>query len=345
MANEVRLQDVAEAAGVSIATASRALSGKSRVSPETARLVAEVARRLDYRVDRIARAMRSGTTRTVGMIVPVIGNPIFAELVGEVEAELRRLGFELVLADSNADVEQESRRIDTLVDRRVDGILIVSQDHRRSATALARAMEEVPVVQIDRVLARSTADFVGVDNDAGMAAVLEHYAGLGAQSVVLVSANDVNSVGQARRRAFERIAPELGFDVHEPFYDSFDVETGTAASAELIRRGPLPDAIVAGSDLIAFGLIAGFREFGVVVPDDVLVAGFDGTQLSGIYNPPLTTVRQPLEAIARDAVSFLMERLSDADAPTRDSRIRPELVVRASTTGAPPRSRRSAQAV
>jgi LacI family transcriptional regulator len=324
---------------VSIATASRALAGKSRVSPETAKLVGDVARRLGYRVDHIARAMRAGTTRTVGMVVPLISNPMFAELIDVVEAELQQHGFELILADSHADVTQEARRLDTLVERRVDGILIVSQDHKLSTAAISRTMANVPVIQLDRALTRLDADFVGVDNDNGMAAIVDHLAELGVSSIALVSANDLNSSGQARRRAFERLTAGR-FKVHEPVLDSFDVETGRRASAELVARGVLPDALVAGCDLIALGLIAGLREAGVRVPSDVLVAGFDGIQLTELFDPPLTTVRQPLAAIARDAVSFLIDRLTDPAAASRDNRIRPELVVRESTLGASPRSRR-----
>jgi LacI family transcriptional regulator len=331
VAQDVKLQDVADAAGVSIATASRARGSKSRVSPESARLVADTARQLGYRVDHIARAMRAGSTRTVGMVVPLIGNPLFAELINGVENELQRHGFELVLADSHADVAQEARRLATLVERRVDGVLIVSQDRRRSDDAIVRAMQSVPVIQIDRQLRGVEADFVGVDNEAGMAMLFDHLRSRGVRSVALVSANDRNSVGVARRKAFEREVKRLGFDALPPVIGSFDVETGVRGAAELAARGVLPDAIVTGADLIAFGVIAGLRDVGLQVPRDVLVTGFDGIEMSAIYNPPLTTVQQPLAAIARFAVQFLLARLDRTEEAPRRQLVRPVLLEHEST--------------
>ncbi|MDQ1060472.1 LacI family transcriptional regulator [Arthrobacter globiformis] len=326
----VKLQDVANEAGVSIATASRALAGKDRVSRETTEIVMTAAKKLGYSVDPIARAMREGITRTVGMIVPVIGNPFFAELVDAVEAELQLSGRELIIADSHGDVAQEARRLETLVGRRVDGILIVSQDHDRSIPAIRKAARSVPVVQVDRKVGRLSGDFVGVDNFIGMQLILDHMVHRGTKSVVLASSDNANSAGRSRRVAFEQITRELPLDVQEHIIGDFSIESGRRAGEELLRRKTLPDAVVAGSDLIAFGIMSTLIRSGVRIPDDLLVTGFDGTSLSGVFEPPLTTVTQPLAAIARDAAAFLTTRIADANEPTRDSRIAPTLVVRES---------------
>lgn len=329
----VKLQDVADAAGVSIATASRALGGKKRVSAQTAEAVLAAARRLGYTVDPIARALRDGSTRTVGMIVPVIGNPYFAELIGAVEDELRQVGFELVIADSHGDVAQEALRLATLVARRVDGILVVPQDSTGSVTAIRRAMTSVPVVQVDRKVDRVAGDFVGVDNDTGMRLVLEHLADQGVRRVVLASSDDANTAGRTRRQAYERLVLELGLVADAHVIGNFSIEAGREAARQLLARTSLPDAVVTGSDLNAIGLVSGLRQSAVHVPTDLLVTGFDGTELSEVYEPSLTTVHQPLDAIARNAVSFLMSRVADPQQPVRDSRIGATLVVRASTSG------------
>jgi LacI family transcriptional regulator len=328
----VKLQDVADAAGVSIATASRALAGKKRVSAETVQTVLEAADRLGYTVDPIARALREGSTRTVGMIVPVVGNPYFSELIAAVGDELQAAGFELILADSHGDVTQEARRLRTLVGRRVDGILLVSHSSTESAPAVDEAMRSVPVVQIDRKIDRLGSDFVGIDADQAMRLLLEHLVERGVRRVVLASADDQNSVGRGRREAFERLVDELDLIAAPHVIGDFSVEAGRAAADEIVRRGGVPDAVVAGSDVNAVGLISGFRSHGMQVPDAVLVTGFDGTQLSELYNPSITTVRQPVRALARTAVSFLSSRIADPTSPARDSRIGAELVVRASTT-------------
>lgn len=331
----VKLQDVADAAGVSIATASRALGGKTRVSAATARTVLEAATRLGYRVDPIARALRDGSTRTVGMVVPVIGNPYFAELIAAVEDELLAAGFELVIADSHGDVEHEALRLATLVARRVDGILLVPQDSTGSVPAIRRTMESTPVVQVDRKVDRVDGDFVGVDNDAGMRLILEHLLDRGVRRVTLASSDDANTAGRTRRLAYERLVDELALTADEHVIGTFSIETGRRAADILLARASLPDAVVAGSDLIAVGLVARLRQSAVRVPRDLLVTGFDGTVLSEVYEPALTTVHQPIEAIARNAVSFLTSRISAPTEPVSDSRIGATLRVRESTSRPP----------
>lgn len=346
----VKLQDVADAAGVSIATASRALGGKKRVSTRTVQVVLEAAARLGYRVDPIARALREGSTRTIGMIVPVIGNPYFSELIASVEDELRERGFELIISDSHGDIEQEALRLKTLVARRVDGILIVSQDSTGSVPAIDEAMRSVPVVQIDRKVDRLRGDFVGVDNDAAMRLILEHLAERGVRRVALASSDDANTAGRSRREAYERLVRELGLSADEHIIGDFSIQAGRRAAEALLARASLPNAIVAGSDLIAIGVISRLKASDVDVPTDVLVTGFDGTLLSEIYEPSLTTVQQPLLAIARNAVAFLTSRIAEPREPLRDSRIGADLIVRASTSklddsDGQPRALRSASAV
>jgi LacI family transcriptional regulator len=327
----VTLRDVAVAAEVSTATASRALSGKNRVSPETVERVRTAAEHLGYRVDPIARALREGSTRIIGMIVPVIANPFFAQLVDAVEQGLQERGFELLLADSHGVVSEEARRLRVFQERKVDGIILVPSDSNESVAAIRAVASRTPVVQIDRPAARSIADFVGVDNIAGVSLVLGHLAAIGTRSIVYVGADDANTSGVDRWEAVRAVAADLALDVMEPYRDAFDVETGLAAADRLLKQDSLPDAIVTGADLIAFGVIAGLRERGTRVPEDVVVTGFDGTLLSSIFSPTLTTVVQPVEAIAAEAIGFLLSRIGGTGSPARNNRIAPSLRIGAST--------------
>ena len=327
----VTLLDVAEAAGVSIATASRALAGKDRVSRNTIERVRTIAADLGYRVDPIARALREGSTRIIGMIVPVIGNPFFAQLVDAVEEQVHRSGFELLLADSHGFVSEEARRLTVFGERKVDGVAIVPSDRITSAAGLRTLRENVAVVQLDRSTGSSVADFVGVDNDAGIRLILEHLLERGVRSVVFAGADDITSNGAERWDAFQRAASASPLPVTAPFRGEFSIASGTAAADELLARGPLPDAVVAGSDLIAIGLIARLRERGVRVPEDVLVTGFDGTELSQIYSPSITTVVQPVEEIATEAISYLVGRIQGAQGAVRNSRVAPALRLGQST--------------
>lgn len=331
MADPVTLQDVADAAGVSIATASRALTGKNRVSKETTAHVARIAAKLGYRPNLFGRALREGSSRTMGVIVPVVGNPFYGRIVHELETVLSERGFDLVIADSHGDVERESARLRMLVDRRVEAIIIVPSDAVESAPALAEAQAHAPVVQLDRRVLDHRGDFIGVDNDRGITLLLEHLKAQGAKRVVLVASNAVTSAGRERRAAFERESARLGIEAGEPILDEFTFEFGQAAADELISRGPLPDAVVCGDDLIATGFMTALKRAGHRIPQDVLVTGFDGTLLADICDPPLTTIEQPFRELARETVDALVRRIEDRDAAVVLRRVEPTLRIAGST--------------
>lgn len=327
MKSNVTLAEVAAGAGVSIATASRALAGKPRVSREMVDRVRVVAAELGYRVDPIARALRDGSSRLVGMIVPVISIPFYSQLIDAVEEELGRVGFELLLADSHGFVDEEVRRLRVMGDRRVDGVLVVVADRTASMPSIVNLPDEIPVVLVDRATDRPVADFVGVDNEVGLELVFEHLVEQGVTSVGYAGTDDATTSGVERWQSFHRLARRHDIQVGATFRSEFSVESGLSAAEHLCAAGPLPDAIVAGSDQIAVGLIARLREKGFNVPDDVLVTGFDGGELSRVYWPTLTTVVQPLSSIAAEAVGLLIARIEGGTGALRRNRLTPELQI------------------
>ena len=327
----VTLSEVAARAGVSVATASRALTGKPRVSNETISRVQSVAQELGYRVDPVARALRQGTTRLVGMVVPVIGIPFFAQLVDALEAELTRAGFELLLADSHGFVDEEVRRLQVFGDRRVDGILIIASDRAASASAIAQTVRRTPVVEVDRATDGPVADFVGVDNEAGMRLVLDHLRERGVRSIGYAGSDDASSNGVERWESVQRWSDRLGLQITGQFRGEFSVESGVAAVNRILDAGERPDAIVAGSDSIAFGVLARLRERGLSAPGDVLVTGFDGSDMANVVWPTLTTVVQPVDSMAADAVAFLLNRIEGETGPVRRNRLTPSLRLGEST--------------
>lgn len=331
----VTLHDVAAAAGVSIATVSRALNGKERVSGATAEHVARVAEQLGYRVNLIGRGLREGTGATIGVVVPVISNPFYGELVHRLEDHLQRRGFDLVIADSHGEVDRERARLRMLVERRVEGVFVVPSDAELSFDAVADTAQRLPLVQVDRRVLDLDADFVGVDNDHGIGLAVDHLVSRGASRIVLVSGNDVTSVGRERRAAFEAIVRARSLPVEENVFGEYLLAFGESAVTELRARGPLPDAIVAGDDLVAAGAVAALKRAGLRVPDDILITGFDGTMLADVCEPRLTTVVQPFDELAAEAVEALVQRREDPDAPYALHRVAPTLRVAESTSPAP----------
>ncbi|WP_142060152.1 LacI family DNA-binding transcriptional regulator [Pseudarthrobacter sp. B4EP4b] len=309
----VTLNDVAIAAGVSVGTASRAMTGRGRVSAETIEHVRAVASGLGYKPNVIGQALRRGSSNTVGMVVPHIENPFFAELIRAVESGLHDKGYQLIVADSHADTEAEERRLGLLLARQVDGILVVPACYGQSAAAVVATAGEVPLVQLDRRAGEDTADYVGVDNRAGMTLIAEHLAAQGVRTVQFVGGDDATSPGTERAEAFQEIAATVGLDLVGIFRHQFTYETGTQAMS---IQDPIPDAIVCGDDLIALGAYGQLRRAGVDVPGRTKVTGFDGTVLSTIVEPSLTTIKQPLEQISNAAIEALVRRMRGHIRPT-----------------------------
>ncbi|KAF0208839.1 MAG: LacI family transcriptional [Actinobacteria bacterium] len=328
------IRDVADRAGVSVATASRVLTASRKVSAELAARVNEAARSLGYRHNAVARALRRGTTNTVGMIVPEIGNPFFPAIVEAVERHLQGKGRDLFLCDAQQDIAIERHRVLALLGRQVDGLIIVPVSATASRASLEEAAQRTPVVQVDRYVEEYPADWVGVDDDLGIGLAVEHVASLGATNVVFVSALLESSSARQRHAGFERTMRRLGLPIgSQQLLGDFRAEWGRTAALQILARKPLPHAVVCGNDEIAVGVLGEFRRQQVRVPEDILVTGFDDIRFAALADPPLTTVRQPHEQLAAECIRLLDARMVDGDTPVQRIAIAPSLVVRESTGG------------
>ena len=328
----VTIQDVAEAANVSASTASRALSGRRRVGPETERAVLAASEKLGYRVNTVARALRMQTTATMGMVVPGIGNPYFPGLVEAVERDLFAHGTDLLLGDSQEDTDIEAARVTGLIDRRIDGLLLAPISETASSATVVRAARELPVVQIDRHVEGAATDFVGTDNAAAIQLIIDHLVSRGCRTFAYIGAHPVDSSTRQRQRAFEDAVSALNPSSNQQILvGDYSLAWGREGARRLADTGPLPSAIVCGADIIALGAISALRERGIRVPRDVAVTGVDDISFAEVSDPPLTTVRQPTEAIAQAAVALLRARLAGDGGPTRREALQPTLIVRAST--------------
>lgn len=209
------IRDVAELAGVSTATVSRALSGSRPVSDELAATIKRAADSLGYSGNIIASSLRRNRTDTVGMVVPSIANPFFTSLVVNVEHVLARRGLQLFLCDSRSDPDVEAQRLKSLVSRQVDGIIISPCHGELSAEAVRASAATLPVVQLDRFAMDTQTDWVGVDDDAAQSLVMEHLSERGAQSAAFISSELTNSSTELRRAGFFRHADRMGIETRD----------------------------------------------------------------------------------------------------------------------------------
>ncbi len=288
--------------------------------------------RLSYRPNLMARGLRARTSGLAGIVVPGIGNPFFAELVEALESALRDAGLDMILGDSGGAPSEEGQRLQTLVDRQVDGLVLIPAEHHASAPAMQRARLSAPIVQIDRQVDGFPADFVGVDNQLGIRLVLQHLAELGCRTIGFVSDDAASSTGRSRSDAIRAAVTQIpGLKLGPVLRGSFSIGFGSEAARTLMQRESLPDAVVCGSDLIALGLVREFRTVGVAIPGEMKVTGFDGILFTELCDPPLTTVQQPIQDIADEAVRLLKNRMGGDTAPAQRIEIAPSLIVRQST--------------
>jgi LacI family transcriptional regulator len=298
--------------------------------------VRRAAAELGYQVNSIARALRNSRTDTVGMLVPSISNPFFTSLVESVEHVLEREGKELFLCDARSDPVVEARRLASLVARNVDGIIVSPSHGTESGPAVQQTADRLPLVQLDRFVGGTNTDWVGVDDVAAMRQVMDHLHEGGARSAAFVGSLLTNSSTEQRFTGFRRRAEELGMSVHpeQVLLGDYSVDWGEVAAARLVEARDLPDAIVCADDLIALGVTRACRAHGVAVPGRVQVTGYDNIEFSRLGEPALTTVDQPRDRIAEEAVR-LLAAASRAEAagrgPSAHIALVPTLVVRDST--------------
>ena len=330
MAARPTIGDVASRSGVSTATVSRGLSGASAGRPSTRARVLAAARELDYRPSAVARALKVQATRTIGLIVTDIQNPFFPQLVSAIEAEAMERGYGLVLCNTSDDPARDLAALDLLIERRVDGIMVASSRAMRRHGSLLREIG-VPVVLVNsgRVEGLPSIDTA---QRRGARLAAEHLLELGHRRIGHITAPRTNAAA-ADRLAGVRDAVRAFGDEAELFVADGDshVEGGATAAARLVTIARCT-GLVCYNDLTAIGALRGARSAGLRVPDDIGIVGFDDIALAAWTDPPLTTVRQPTDAMGRWAVDRLVSMATDAQPEEATSvHLEPELVVRGST--------------
>ena len=334
-----RLADIAEQADVSEATVSRVLNGKPGVAESTRQAVLTALDLLGY--ERPSR-LRRKSAGLVGLVMPELTNPIFPAFAQVIETALARHGYTPVLCTQTPGGVHEDDYVQMLLDRGVAGIIYVSGLHADSSTDPQRyvALRDrgLPIVLVNGFLEGIDAPFISNDDVASMELALTHLVHLGHTQIGLAVGPD-RFVPVIRKIAGFRnsMATLLGREDVEDLIERtmFTVEGGAAAANRLIDKGAT--AIVCGSDLMALGAIRAARQRGLEVPRDLSVVGYDDSTLVAFTDPPLTTVRQSVQAMGEAAVRALLDEIAGEPAPRAEYVFRPELVVRGST-GACPKS-------
>ncbi|SDY02678.1 transcriptional regulator, LacI family [Micromonospora pattaloongensis] len=338
-AMRARLSDIAQQAQVSEATVSRVLNDRPGVSPETRQAVLTALDVLGY--ERPAR-LRKRSAGLVGLVVPELDNPIFPAFAQIIESALAQSGYTPVLCTQTPGGVTEDEYVEMLLDRQVSGIVFVSglhadtsADHDRYRKLIGRPL---PIVLVNGFARDVGAPFVSCDDRVAGELAVSHLVALGHRRIGLITGPDrfipVQRKLAGYRAAMTRLLGSTEAELDELVSLSlFGVEGGEAAAGRLIERGVT--GLVCGSDLMALGAIRAARQRGLSVPGELSVVGYDDSPLIAFTDPPLTTVRQPVRAMAVAAVRALVDEINGHAAPHSEYVFRPELVVRGSTGTAP----------
>ena len=305
----VTIKDVARESGVNTSTVSRALNNGYGVNDETRKHVMEVASRLNYRTNQVARGLVTGRSQSIGLVVSDIRNPFFAEVARGAEDAAYRAGRDLVLCNSDLKAEKQMGYFDSLLAKRVDGIVM------NSVAGLSRAQQDqlwaanVPIVLLNRSTVYRRFSSVLGDNLQGGEIAGNYLIDLGHIRVSHITGPRAHGNLTDRAKGFLKTLRDRGLPEPEIVYGEHTFAGGYESARRLLGADRKITAIFAGNDVLAFGCIRAAIEKGIRIPDDLSIIGFDNVEISQITNPPLTTIDQPKYEIGKAAVEMLLNMM------------------------------------
>ncbi|MEU6251352.1 LacI family DNA-binding transcriptional regulator [Streptomyces sp. NPDC047043] len=331
----VTIVDVARHAQVSTTAVSKVLRNAYGASPEMRAKVRRAIDELGYRPHAGARGLR-GQTYTIGVMLPDIRNPFFPEILDGITASLEATEYQVFLGPGCNGEKEEARVTEAMIDRGMDGIILVAPVSSRAH--LERVAASVPTVVVGRHGKSPVYDTVADDDIEGAALVVGHLAGLGHRRIAHIEHHETDPTRLAEmpnarradgyRRAMRAHGLEECIDVVSTSYTQ---DGGHRGAQELLARTPRPTAVFAGADIVAMGVLQAFTEAGLSVPGDISVAGYDNTTFAAFGPISLTSVDQAGREMGRNAVRLLLERIADRGRPSAQVTLSPTLVPRRTT--------------
>lgn len=325
----ITIKDIAKKTGVSYTTVSRALNGKPGVNQSTMELILAEAKRMGYQPNGIARGLVKKYTNTIGLIIPDITNPFFPAIARGVEDEANRHGYNVFLCNTNWDEEREKSYLEALQEKRVDGIIIqAAEDSQQDYENLS-----IPVVPVNTQCFRGAGSYVGVDNEKGGLLATKHLIESGYRRIAFVGGKTAYT-NEKRLEGYKRALDTFGFSIDESIitHGDFTTRSGYEQMGKLLKQSSPPDAVFAGNDLIALGVMNSVQEYGLHIPQDIGIVGFDNIYFAEFPQVQLTTIAQPMYEMGKIAFELLLESIKNKDGSNLKKVIlEPELIIRKTT--------------
>lgn len=331
MSSKIKIKDIAERTGLSTTTVSRVLTGKAkqyRIGKKSQRLIEEIARELNYIPNHFAANLKSGKSNTIGLIVPSLANPFFANIASLINNEVRKLGYCLVISDSNEDIEAEVLEIQQLVSRNIEGFIIIPSGECFKHIEQIRS-QDIPLVLLDRYFESGNLPFVSSDNLYGAITATRYLIEHGHKSIACIQGVRSSTPNKMRIKGFLSAMEEAGNKNIHVIGDDFSVQNGYQETKLLLRWKERPTAIFTLSNTIAMGCIKALKEENIKVPDDISIITFDDHPYLDFLETPITCIAQPVEHMCKIAIKYLFSKLNDdVELTTENVLLRPDLKIR-----------------
>ena len=326
------MKDVARLAGVSTSTVSHVINKDRFVSEAVTAKVDEAIKSLNYAPSALARSLKLNQTRTIGMLITASTNPFYSELVRGVERSCFERGYSLVLCNTEGDEQRMNRNLETLMQKRVDGLLLLCTETHQPSQEILQRYPSVPTVMMDWAPFDGDSDLIQDNSLLGGDMATQYLIDKGYTRIACIAGPLDKTPARLRLEGYQAAMQRSGLQVAEGYIITSDFEFGggLAAMQSLLALPEPPQAVFAGNDAMAFGVYQALHQAGLQVPQDMAVVGYDDIELAAFMTPPLTTIHQPKDELGELAIDVLIHRMAQPGQKQQRVQLTPELVVRGS---------------
>ncbi len=329
----ITLKDIAQEAGLSATAVSKILNNKGGTSRETEVRVKEIAKRLGYRPNFVAKSLRANSTKTLGLIVSDSSQSFLSAVIKGAEEEAARRGYNVILANTNRSRETEKKAINTLVEKRVDGLLLASSMLVREEDVNFLDSLNVPYVFLIRRSEYKNASFVGNDNVLGAHTMVDYLIKTGSKKIYFLNMDKESTSSQDRLQGYKNALEDNKISYQDELIYNMrpEIDDAYTITRSLLESSTDVKTIFCGCDILCIGAMEAILEKGLRIPEDIRVCGYDDIEFAAYLRRPLTTMRQPKNAIGIKGTELLLNKIKRVNNNPDNIVIKPELIVRQST--------------
>lgn len=326
------MKDVARLAGVSTSTVSHVINNNRFVSEAVREKVTSAVSQLNYAPSALARSLKLNQTRTIGMLLTASSNPFYSEVVRGVERSCYERGYSLVLCNTEGDEDRMNRSLETLLQKRVDGLLIMCTESHLPSAELLNRYPSIPSVMMDWAPFEGSSDIIQDNSLLGGEMATRHLIARGYTRIACIAGPQDKTPARLRLEGYRQAMASAGLPVPEGYIVSsdFEFQGGFNAMNTLLSLNPLPQAVFTCNDAMAVGVYHALYQAGMSIPGDMAVMGYDDIELARYMTPPLSTIHQPKDELGELAIDTLLHRLAAPGGSQQLLVLTPELIERAS---------------